>query len=487
MSDSEGYDQENAQYGGYSEDGQFEEEVEGGGSGEEGPCGKIQGGICKCIMGFISLPLSLYMLGWNEKMAVCKSNTFIYAQENMENQYTGASCTSGGAKEGLAFLDCPVSKYENFTLGAMNDRMGNSDFGKAIIIPAAAVSQTVEMYQCEELVTTETRNKKQVKIYRYQPKWSSAPIPFSSFSESSVAYQARQRGCPGLANNPIWPPNLAEGTVYRTANYLEAGQFRISDTLLSSPDSHGFHPEEPVNLQLFANNFAKTAALPSQGSSILKNNVAVQGNYIVTCTTQVQVGCVRVSFQSASPTKITAVTNVGAGLETTPISIPSFWGCKAADWEAAVGTAGRDAQKKMTVNKFIDDLHSTNSTQTNLLRVLGMLMCWFSVYCCFGPLTAAADIFGDCLGCIPCIGDGLESIFEGMVECVLCLVSCTAGFACGMTVIAIVWVYMRPAWGIGLFIGAAVLICASFYFAKSQQKEKSGTKRIIDPEYYDNE
>lgn len=287
--------------------------------------------------------------------------------------------------------------------------------------------------------------------------------------------------------NPVWPPNLAESTIIKQANYLKAGQFRITETLLSSSDSSGFMPHEPVNLQPFANSLPKTAVLPSQGTSITQHNVAVQGNYLVTCSSKVVVGCVRVSFKQASPTKITAITNVGAGLETTPISIPSFWGCKADDWEAAVGTIGRDAQKKVTINKFIDDLHSTNSTQTNLLRVLGLLMCWFSVYCCFGPLTAAADIFGDALACIPCIGDGLESIFEGMVECVLCLVSCTAGFACGMIAIAIVWVYMRPAWGIGLFVGAAALICASFYFAKSQQKEKGGRKRIIDPEHYDNE
>lgn len=285
----------------------------------------------------------------------------------------------------------------------------------------------------------------------------------------------------------MWPSNLAEGTVTHYANFLKAGQFRISETLIAgdSTDSTGFVPTEPVNLQIFANAFPKTATLanPSFAASLKKMEVTVQGNFLVTCSSQVQVGCVRVSFQKASPTKIAAVTQVGPGLETSPISIPSFWGCKPRDWQAAEGITGRSAQQKTTMDKFFEDLNSTNSSKTTLLRVLGLLMCWFSVYCCFGPLTAAADIFGDALACIPCCGESLEGIFEGMVECVLCLVSCTAGMACGMIVIGIVWVYMRPAWGIGLLVGAAVLICASFYFAKSNQKEKKGKKRMVDPEY----
>lgn len=56
--------------------------------------------------------------------------------------------------------------------------------------------------------------------------------------------------------------------------------------------------------------------------------------------------------------------------------------------------------------------------------MLGLCFAALTVYCCFAPISAAADVVGDYIRCIPCVGETLEDLLEGMVDALLCAVSC---------------------------------------------------------------
>ena len=103
-------------------------------------------------------------------------------------------------------------------------------------------------------------------------------------------------------------------------------------------------------------------------------------------------------------------------------------------------------------------MHAENSMLTWVLRFVGLCGAWMAVYCCLQPISTAADLLGDVLDMIPCCGDFLESLVEGVVECVLCLISCSFGCSAALFVIAIVWIVMRPLVGIGLLVCVALLI-----------------------------
>merc|ERR1712025_1368448 len=98
----------------------------------------------------------------------------------------------------------------------------------------------------------------------------------------------------------------------------------------------------------------------------------------------------------------------------------------------------------MTKDELLSREHNANSTQTWLLRIAGLVMAWAAVFCCFAPIAFAADVFGDVLNFIPCCGNMLEGIVEGVVNFVLCCLSCAIGCSCGLLVIAVMWVFMRP-------------------------------------------
>jgi len=46
----------------------------------------------------------------------------------------------------------------------------------------------------------------------------------------------------------------------------------------------------------------------------------------------------------------------------------------------------------------------------------------------------------------------LEDCLEGIVDWVICVISCNIGLGASFLVIAVVWVFMRPMWGIGLLV-----------------------------------
>eukprot|EP00438_Fugacium_kawagutii_P009639 Skav214988 [mRNA] locus=scaffold508:282856:291660:+ [translate_table: standard] len=150
-----------------------------------------------------------------------------------------------------------------------------------------------------------------------------------------------------------------------------------------------------------------------------------------------------------------------------------------------------------TISKktFFSDMEDVNDSSLMMMRIVGLLLTWLAVYCCFAPIAGAIDVgrqscqspLDDAMAfmaspkgngdpgirAIPCLGQFLEDLLEGMVTCILCVVSCGFGCSSGLFVIAVVWLYMRPLVGLGLMAFCAAL-AAGVYFLGQKSKEKEG-------------
>ena len=117
-----------------------------------------------------------------------------------------------------------------------------------------------------------------------------------------------------------------------------------------------------------------------------------------------------------------------------------------------------------------------NSTTTWIIRILGLCFVAITIYCCFAPISAAADVIGDLIGCLPCVGDFLEDLLEGMVDTLLWIVSCALGCSCGLLVISLTWLVMRPLIGGGLLLVCLVLGCCAFAIAHQHKANRDAAR-----------
>jgi len=182
----------------------------------------------------------------------------------------------------------------------------------------------------------------------------------------------------------------------------------------------------------------------------------------------------RLSFKANGATSVGVFATIGSDDTTQPVNVPWFWGCPSRSWMAIVGyTEGAP-----TLATVVEHLQGENTARTWVLRVVGLILAWTAVYCCLSPITTAADIMGDWISCIPCIGPAIASMLEGVVECVVCLIACNTGCSCGIFVIALVWVFMRPLVG-GLIMAGALLFFAAGWFIMHRSKQNSVSPKVV--------
>merc|ERR1719231_452838 len=120
---------------------------------------------------------------------------------------------------------------------------------------------------------------------------------------------------------------------------------------------------------------------------------------------------------------------------------------------------------------MITQLKAERSATTWILRVIGLICAWLSLYCMFQPIAASADVMGDCLNLIPFCGGAIGNMLEGIVEMFLCIIACGWGCSCGLLVIAIVWIGMRPTIGGPLLAGVLLLFAIGFCASKKAERD----------------
>ncbi|CAJ1462305.1 unnamed protein product [Effrenium voratum] len=424
--------------------------------------------------GIICLPLALLLLGSNEKSYVCTHNSIFYADQKAKvlqcNQHPSA------VQDGAVFMACPIQQDSLQTFSAGN--LGATGLGHSVSVRSAAAAAHAEMFQCVESYKTQTQGKTKVKIYSYSMQWSTYPIDSSDFSQTQQAQQARANQCPGFTfGNPEWPMDVPQGTETRYADQVRAGPLTIDKALLrgGSASGLGVNMGRPLNLQNFSKafkNFDSLPGLPAHAmhhgvqarvhalslTSVTPNVAAVDmaGTSLVTCQMP-RLGCLKIQFFKNWESSVSLMTAVQSGY-TVPVDVPASWGCSPDKYQALEGGIS-------SKQAFSTMLEEANTTSTWMMRFLGLCFAWIAVYCCFQPISASIDVVGDCLRIIPCVGGLLEDLLEGMVTCLLCVVSCCCGCSLGFLVIALMWLYMRPLIGGGLLAICLVLGIGGYFLA----------------------
>ncbi|CAE7799685.1 unnamed protein product [Symbiodinium sp. CCMP2592] len=449
--------------------------------------GKMSAAFGSLCLGIVLFPVSLAVLGYNEQLYMCTHKNILYAQKMAEV----ISCNEQQSffPDMVVYLACPI--HEDSLHVYTPASFGSSGLGQSITFRSSAGAQTAEMYQCVESSHEEKCGKdEKCRAYSYKMEWLRHPVDSNSFSMTGQAQQARQSGCPGFQGNPPWPHDVLPTVETSWAESIRAGPVTVSKSLLKGGNSQfsGLAPnmDRPVQLSSFANSFLPIHMLPIMPprggfSSVTTRTAAIDasGTKIVTCS-QPRVGCLQIRYFKNWDASVSLISKIEGGY-TVPMQVPASWGCSTSSFDAL--SAG-----SMSLASFSAQLEDANTTRTWFLRVLGLVFTWLTVYCCFQPIAAAADIVGDCLAYIPCVGEFMEDLLEGMVDTLLCMVSCGVGCSCGLLVIGIVWLFMRPLIGGGLLLVCVVLGICAFAVAHQHKANKDINDQSVQlKEMYDND
>lgn len=465
MGDEEGG--ENFDFGG---DGGGETSV----ADPEPGCGqKLQTAICSCCLGLFLFPFSLWLLGWNERNFVCSQKQIIYAEDNAL-EWPCVRTTELGENQ-LYHLSCPFdpTSYSDFTASRFNPAATDPSLQTLLLslqFSGLGGKQTAQVYTCVE--TSHSRqegtgnNRRTITSYTYAPAWSTNPTAFHQTPLTGVNLQSALTSCSGVPQNwqgapPAFPIGINEGINTRHADSVTAATVALPENWIE---------QIPIN----------TVVTQSDLISPITAAPAIAGGWRIdgvsaTVTTCANLnapiwGCAKLTYEKSSATQASIIANVGAGALAGPEITPSSWACAEDEYYAFYPSTAA-----MTLEQIITAEHSSNSAQAWMIRIAGLLLAWAAVFCLFSPVTFAADVFGDCLAFIPCVGSMLEDIVEGVVNAVVCCISCSIGCSSGLLVIAIVMLVMRPLWGGLLLLAACCLIGGSFAVAsQAPRKQRQG-------------
>jgi len=425
------------------------------------------GSACGCMcFGLLLFPDMIVLLGWNEKSFVCDRAKIIFAESDAV-EVPADKCSSASTiqeyTDKFAFFSCPIDQT---TLKEWTPNDFNTNL-TVIKFKSPAARQEVEIYQCKEnkRVEQSKQGTKTIKktIYSYSRVWSSSHIDVNSFERKD--WSKIRSGCgQDFTSNPDVPNGVTLGQVAQTADSVKSGVFSLSKELRDD-----FYASTALSLEAYKANFTGGAVdeLKIATDSL---QVLSDGHTLATCPpNQLKVGCVTIKYYYAGVTQVSVFANIANDGTTQTHPTPSSWGCPASSMHEM-------KMEEATKAEMVKKLQGENQTKTWILRLVGCIGAWLAIYFILSPISAAADIVGDCLDFIPCIGGALESLVEGVVTTVLCVMSCGVGCSCALFVISIVWVAMRPLVG-GIMMAVAILLFVGAGVIRSQYQVPDGAKR----------
>lgn len=482
---------------------------------EESPFQKIQHACACCLGGWVLFPLTLYLLGWNEKKFVCEQKNIISAEADS----VVTKCDSFPGNNKFVAFGCPIndeSKKDWTMADFLTDAETKKSFGDNFKFRSLAAKMAApEMYQCKESSRsvqddtncrpTKDKNGKTTSCpvhteYSYSLGWATGRINFACRKDKwNDCTQRRTDGCPGLRSlvpgggdtNPGLPIGLPS---VREAKYASNPyEFKVGTGglyITEQTESKDLFPADSVvplkgmswpGMGTKNTNVGVTNKFDAQNARISDN-----GNYIQTCSSD-RIGCVRVSFSQNAAAGAAFIGDSGSGGKTQPRKMASSWGCEEGSWfrTKALKTKadilpGAEARKNI-----IDSANKNNESSLFWFRVLGVLGCWAAVYCCLYPIVAFFDIMEDYMAMVPCIGGCLSvigQVVETLVQLVVCCMSCSFGCSAAFFTIAIVWLYMRPLQGILYMLGCILVSGGAYALAHMAPKKEGKQARDLSQE-----
>jgi len=447
---------------------------------EPGVGQKFQTAVCSCCLGLFLFPLSLFLLGWNERNFVCTQKQIYYAEENAEEWPCASIAADALPENEMYHFSCPfdASSYSNFSGSRFNTAMDSTDTGLQNLLENFRFTglggrQTAQIYTCVETQHERTEgtgeNRRRYISYTYSMQWVSTATSFHAGFASSQYLTTARSTCVGVPLNwqgeqPLFPLGVDDGVNARHADSVTAGTIALPDDWIE---------QIPIVKQITTADLIGTLPAPatSTGWRMMDNGPEAPEATITNCVSLIGPawGCVKLTYMVSTATVASVIANVGTGKIAGSQITPASWACDEGDYFAFYPET-----ITMTLVQMIEAEHSTNSTTAWIIRVVGLLLAWAAVFCLFSPVTFAADVLGDCLAFIPCVGGLIEDVVEGVVNLVVCCISCSIGCSSGLCVIAIVMLVMRPLVGGLLLLAACCLIGCSF--AAASQAPKKGKR-----------
>jgi len=387
--------------------------------------------MCAFCVAPLVLLGACYLLGLNEKHAVCESRAIAAGLDVVDE----VGCQKTGS-ETLVLFSCDMQKE-------------GLDFGPAwpgysrlapflpqdMSYQGTGLSVTVEMLQCVENVHTHKQGDRKITTYSYSKEWVSHHVDSSRFRRPSSADFANACG----VQNPYWPLGIPmQERVY--APKVKVGAFTIEGHMIAD-----IPLDAPVPLASFP------GWQPAGAGTWTNDDYAVHPHASQRTVGSAPIGRLRARIYGTdwSQAKLTVL-----GHETKSVirtwKAPSSWLCSG--FELSHITRGY-----IEKDDLFDSLQSTADTKLWIFRILGLGLMWCG-YCCLAkPLGVVA-------GCVPfcgsCLGDAVDTI--------TCALSCLPATACCLLVAGVVWVVMRPMVG-----GPMLLVSACIFGGLVIQKMNS--------------
>jgi len=488
---------------------------------EDSPMQKVGHACACCIGGWLVFPLTLWLLGSNEKSFVCNQKNILMGEA--EAKITPCEGYPGDNK--FVAVGCAIneeSKREWTMKDFLTDATTAAKFSEGS--PSASGTgfkfksltgemSAPQMYQCKEdarseqvdpsCKPTKDKNGKTIScpvhtVYSYSLDWSAGRASFQC--SESKCQNDRKVSCPDLGTsdqNPFYPAGLP--TVMETKWASNPFSFKIGNTGLYITDGDGgtrsrdFKADKPLPLSGMdwkrMGQRINSVLDKGKQSKFDYDHTTIVGNYIYTCDgNDVVHGCVRVSFSYNADVGAGFIGNTGVGGKTEPMIMPASWGCPKSTWFVTKRLASKADIKpgKEVKEDIIASQNAKNESSLYFFRVVGVLGCWAAVYCCLYPIVAFFDIMEDYMAMVPCIGGCLSvigQVVETLVQLVVCCMSCSFGCSAAFFTIALVWLYMRPLQGILYMLGCLAVSGGAYALAHmAPKKEGKGQARDLNQE-----
>ena len=353
---------------------------------------RLGGAVKGIFFGLILFAVSFVVLFWNEGRAVERQKDLEEGGSKVVS-VTAEQVDSGNEGQ-LIHLSAQASTDEE---------LKDPVFGVAA--KALKLRRSVEMYQWEESVQSETKKKlgggtETVSTYSYSKIWSESIIDSSGFKKPE-----------GYQN----PKTMARSSESWQAKKVMLGAFILSSSLVSK-----------------INAFEPLAVSEENLPDSLKKSIKVNGGgfYMGEAPGNPRVGDMKITFASVKPLEVSVVSQQ-KGESFVPFK--SSNGNSVELLQTGTYSAEEMFQKAQDDNKML----------TWILRVVGFFLMMIGLNMIFKLASVVADVI-PILGNIVGAGTGIIAFL---------LAACLS-----LVTIAIAWVFYRPILGVALLAVAVALI-----------------------------
>lgn len=374
-----------------------------------------------------------FVLGWNERRAVCDDKAIAEGKEKVVKVGCDSSMEGHGD---LVLFSCDLQE------GGLDPLTAEGDFQG--LIPAnntqyVGIEVIAEMLQCVEHVQTVTKKDNvgggttTERRFTYSTEWRSSHVDSRSFRTDTSSWRSE---CG--AQNPAWDSRFP--TTGKTfVPEAKVGAFTVHQGFLQ-----GISLNEPLIAASTPDDWQESG-----------------GTYTWTSPIPSGIGNVRVNFWGndwSRPEMTVLGENARGNI--------GHW--TASDsWMCSGFTLGRLKEGFHTIDQFFAALTAEATSITVLFRVLGVVIMWIGFGLLFKPLEVAAD-------CIPFVGPYLGNGVSFVTGCI----TCPMAFCCGLGIIGAMWVFMRPLvggpllvlWCCGCAVGTGL-----FYKWEQDKKKKEAS------------